>query len=105
MVEDAGEEDEEDDPLEFHGEAEDQIPAVDFFEEDGGREVSEVHERGELDEAVPWLGEHVERKHVAGEEETEEHVNEEERADFEPPEADEAHAGFEEVAEQKSQDE
>ena len=46
-------------------------------------------------------GMHVQRKHLAREEETHEHVDEQQRADLEEPEADHAQRGLQEEAQQE----
>ena len=77
---------------------------VNFLQEHGRREVRQVLQRHDLHDRVPRLGQHVEREHVAGEKKVEQHVDEQQRADFQEPEADHADRGFEEEAEQERQD-
>ncbi len=50
---------------------------------------------------APHARQHVDRKHVPGEKEAEQHVDEQQRADFQKPEADHAQRGFQKEAQQK----
>ena len=77
----------------------------DLSQEHGRREIGQVLQRHEPShDACPTArAQHVERKHVAGEKEIEQHVDEQQRADFQEPEADHADRRFQEEAQQERQ--
>src|SRR5262245_49429941 len=103
MKQDAGEKDEDHYPSCFTNEAQRQLPALNLSEQHRGRKVGQVHQRRQADERPPGLRKHVERKHVPAEEEAEEHVDEEQRADLQPPKSHEAHTSLQKEAQQKAE--
>src|SRR5262245_37497043 len=65
VIENAREDDEQHDPFKLQCQSNREICAVDLSQQDGGWKVRQIHQRGQLYERVPRLGQHVERKHVS----------------------------------------
>src|SRR5262245_33862350 len=77
VKQDSGQENKEQHPGGFDYETLNKFGALDFSEQHGGGEVGQVHQWRQPDDRVPRVRQHVEREHVAGEEEAEQHINEE----------------------------
>ena len=75
-----------------------------FPQKDGRRKVCKVLQRQQLHEPLDRIRQQREGKHVAAEKKATEHVDKQQRTDFEKPEANHANRSFEKIADEKAHD-